>query len=131
VVSYSVTKTVSIDAPVSKVFAFMTNLGNWPKWASSSVVTVKPGSADWWALETRTGLGRLRMRSNEALGILDYDLVALGAQWVIPSRVVVNGEGSEFTMTFIQPPTVSKEVFEKQVGLFENDLVKLKTLMES
>ncbi len=129
-VSHSVTKTISIDAPAAKVFTFVSNLANWPKWAIGNVIAVKPGSGDWWALETRTGLGRLRIRPDEALGVLDHDLVAGGVQWAVPARVVANGEGSEFMMTFVQPPSLATDAFEKQMVLVDKDLARLKELME-
>ncbi len=130
--SDSVSKTVAVNAPVSKVYGFVSNLGNWPKWAKSTIVTVKPGSSDWWALETRTGLGRMRVRSSdETAGTVDVEMVASGAQWPITARVVAKGDGTECTMSFIQPPSVSKEAFEKQVGSFEQDFTKLKALLES
>lgn len=129
--SHSITKTISINAPVSKVFAFVANLANWPKWAIANVVAVKPGSGEWWATETRTGLGRLRIKADEASGILDYDLVSSGVQWSVSARVVPKGEGSEFTLTFSQPPSATKDAFEKQAGLADKELAKLKQLMES
>ncbi len=129
-VSHSVTKTISIDAPAARVFTFVANLANWPKWAIGNVVAVKPGSGDWWALETRTGLGRLRIRPDETTGALDHDLIAGGMQWTVQARVVARGEGSEVSMTFVQPPSLANEAFNKQMVLVDKDLAKLKELME-
>ncbi len=129
-VSYSITKTISIDAPAAKVFSFVSNLANWPKWAIANVIAVKPGSGEWWAMETRTGLGRLRIRPNEALGVLDHDFISGGVQWTVPARVVANGEGSEFVMTFIQPSSLAKDTFDKQLALVDKELAKLKEIME-
>lgn len=130
-VSSSITKTISIEAPVSKVFTFVSNLANWPKWATANVVAVKPGAGEWWAMETRTGLGRLRIKPDEALGTLDYDMVVSGVQWAVSARVVSKGEGSEFSVTYSQPPSLSKEAFEKQMANADKELAKLKELMES
>ena len=127
----SITKTISINAPASKVFSFVANLANWPKWATANVVAVKPGSGEWWAMETRTGLGRIRIRPDEAAGVLDYDLLSAGVQWSVSARLVTKGEGSELSLTFSQPPAASKEALEKQAGLTDKELAKLKNLMES
>ncbi len=128
-VLHSITKTVSIDAPVQRVYAFVSNPGNWPKWAISSVVTIKP-AGEWWAVETRTGLGRLRMKANEACGILDYDL--LGSVPVhAAARVVPNGEGSELILTYFKAANLPEEVFHKQIAPVDQDLAKLKELMEA
>ena len=129
-VSDSITKTVSIGAPVSKVFTFVSNLANWPKWALANVVAVKPGSGEWWAMETRTGLGRIRIKAVESSGALDYDFVSAGVPWSVSARVSANGEGSEVALTFSRPPSLSQEAFEKQAGLADKELAKLKELME-
>ncbi len=130
-VSSAVTKSISIDAPVSKVFAFVSNLANWPKWAIANVVAVKPGSGEWWAMETRTGLGRIRIRPDEASGVLDYDLISAGVQWNVGARVTAKGAGSEFSLEFKPPASISKEAFDKQVALADKELARLKQLMES
>ncbi len=130
-VSSAVTKSISIDAPVSKVFIFVSNLANWPKWAIANVVAVKPGAGEWWAMETLTGLGRIRIRPDEASGALEYDLISSGVQWTVAARVVAKGSGSEFTLEFSPPPSISKEAFDKQVDLADKELARLKQLMES
>ncbi len=130
-VSSAVTKSISIDVPVAKVFTFISNLANWPKWAIANVVAVKPGTGEWWAMETRTGLGRIRIRPDEASGAFDYDLISAGVQWTVAGRVVAKGSGSEFTLEFSPPPSISKEAFDKQLGLADKELAKLKQLMES
>ncbi len=127
----AVTKSITINAPVSRVFTFVANLANWPKWAIANVVAVKPGTSEWWAMETRTGLGRIRIRPEEASGVLDYDLISSGVQWKVAARVVAKGSGSEFTLEFSPPPSISKEAFDKQVGLADKELARLKQLLES
>lgn len=129
--SASITKSITINAPVSKVFAFLSNLANWPKWAVNNVVAVKPGSSDWWAMETRTGLGRIRITTDEASGALDYDLVSSGVQWSVSGRVIAKSGGSELALTFTQPPSASREAFEKQAGLADKELARLKEVLES
>ncbi len=129
--SPTATKSISIGAPVSKVFAFVSNLANWPKWAIANVVAVKPGSGEWWAMETRTGLGRIRIRPDEASGVLDYDLISSGVQWTVSARVAPKDEGSVFTLEFTPPPSVSQETFDKQVALADKELARLKQLLES
>jgi hypothetical protein len=126
----AVTKSIAIEAPASKVFTFVSNLANWPKWAIANVVAVKPGTGEWWAMETRTGLGRIRIKADEASGTLDYDMISAGVQWTVSARVVAKGEQSEFTLTFSPPPSISPEAYEKQIGLADKELARLKQLME-
>jgi uncharacterized membrane protein len=124
-------KSIVINAPVSKVFSFVSNLANWPKWAIANVVAVKPGSGEWWAMETRTGLGRIRIRPDETSGILDYDFISSGVQWSVSARVAAKGQGTEFTLDFSPPPSISQEAFAKQVALADKELSRLKQLMEA
>jgi hypothetical protein len=130
-VSSAVTKSILMDAPASKVFTFISNLANWPKWAIANVVAVKPGAGEWWAMETRTGLGRIRIRPDEASGALEYDFISAGVQWTVAGRVVAKGSGAELILEFSPPSSISKEAFDKQVGLADKELARLKQLMES
>lgn len=127
----SITKTVSIDAPVGKVFEFLADAGNWAQWAVVNVKSIEPGEGEWWDMETPVGRARLRIRPDASLGLLDHDFEAPDAAWTVPARVVANGDGCEFMITFFQPPTFTKEFFEQQIGLVDKELAKLKELMES
>jgi uncharacterized protein YndB with AHSA1/START domain len=127
---YSITKSVSIDAPPARVFDFLADPGNWPKWAIVNVKTIKPANDEWWEMETPAGKGKLRIRPNPASGTLDHDFNAPDASWTVPARVVANGTGSEFMITFFQPPSFTKAFFEEQVSLVETELTQLKNLLE-
>lgn len=127
----SMTKTVSINAPVAKVFQFLSDPANWPKWAVENVKSIKPSVSEWWDMETPVGQARLRIRPDLATGILDHDFHAPEASWTVPARVVPNGDGCDFIITFFQPPGFSKDFFEQQVGLVDRELAMLKHLMES
>lgn len=126
----SKTKTVSIEAPVEKVFSFLSDAENWPKWAIVNVLSVSPAENGWWDMNTPNGMAKLRIRSNEKLGTLDHDFIAPDAQWSVPARVVSNGSGSLFMITFFQPPMFSDDFFDKQIILVDKELAKLKELME-
>jgi Polyketide cyclase / dehydrase and lipid transport len=128
---YSITKSVSIDAPPARVFEFLANAANWPKWAIVNVKSVKPAEGEWWDMETPAGRAKLRIRPNAGLGTLDHDFNAPDASWTVPARVVPNGSGSEFMITFFQPPSFTKEFFEEQAAQVDKELAQLKNLMES
>lgn len=127
----SITKTVSINAPVSKVFEFLANPANWSKWAIINVKSIKPGDGEWWEMDTPIGQAKLRIRPDEASGTLDHDFNAPDASWTVPARVVPNSDGSEFMITFFQPPAFTKDFFEQQINLVDKELAKLKELMET
>ena len=130
-IGYSITKSVSIDVPGDRVFAFLADAANWPKWAIVNVKSIKRADDQWWTMETPAGMARLRIRPNAELGILDHDFNAPDATWTVPARLVPNGSGCEFMMTFFQPPAFTRQFFEEQLALVDKELARLKSLMES
>jgi hypothetical protein len=126
----TVTKSVSIDVPVSKVFAFLADAGTWPRWAIVNVKAITKADGDWWDMQTPLGAARLRIRSQKEFGILDHDFVAPDAKWSVPARVVPNGSGSLFMITFFQPPGFTDGFFDQQTALVEQELAKLKEILE-
>ena len=127
----AVTKTVSIDAPPPKVFAFLADASTWPRWAIVNVKSINKADGDWWEMQTPAGKARLRIRPQEHLGILDHDFVAPDAKWTVPARVVPNGTGTLFMITFFQPPTFTDEFFDQQTALVDKELATLKSILES
>ena len=130
-ISYAMTKTISIDAPQDRVFAFLADAANWPRWAIVNVKSVKPADGQWWDMETPAGMARLRIRPNAEFGILDHDFDAPDASWTVPARLVPNGSGCMFMITFFQPPGFTREFFREQAALVDTELAQLKSLMES
>ncbi|MCP9787130.1 hypothetical protein [Cyanobium sp. N5-Cardenillas] len=127
---YAITKTISIDAAQDRVFTFLADAANWPKWAIVNVLSVKPTDDHWWEMETPSGMAKLRIRPNADLGTLDHDFNSPDASWTVPARLVSNGSGCEFMITFFQPPSFSSSFFEEQVALVDRELAQLKMLME-
>lgn len=127
----SITKTVRIERTPAQVFGYLSNLENWPRWATLNVLSTGPRlDAGWWSLETPRGTGRIRIRGDAEHGILDHDFVDEQASWSVPARVVPNGAGAEFMMTFFQPPSFADEFFDEQVRLVDRELLQLKRLLE-
>jgi hypothetical protein len=59
----------------------------------------------------------------------DRDLTV--QDWTVPARVVPNGTGTLFMITFFQPPAFSDEFFDQQTALVDTELAKLKEILES
>lgn len=127
----SITKTVSIERPVAEVYAFLADLANWPTWAVVNIQSIEPtDDSDWWRMSTPQGPGKLRMRGNAELGVLDHDYLDDTASWRVPARVVPNGDGAEFMITFFRPPAFTDEFFREQVALVDKELATLKEILE-
>jgi hypothetical protein len=59
-----------------------------------------------------------------------FDFVDPQASWTVPARVIGNGGGSEFMITF-QPPGFADTFFDEQIKLVDIELAKLKELLEA
>jgi hypothetical protein len=127
----SITKTVSIARPPAEVFAFLADPANWPRWAVVNVLGIEPtADPDWWLMDTPHGPARLRIRGDAESGVLDHDFLDEEASWSVPARVVPNGEGSEFLITFFQPPGFSDAYFDQQTALVDAEMAALKKELE-
>jgi Polyketide cyclase / dehydrase and lipid transport len=129
-ISRSITKSIDLRVTPARAFDFLSDPVNWPKWAIVNMKSVKSGSDGWYETETRQGKGQLKMLSNKALGLLDHAWKDPQASWTVPARVVPNGEGCTFLMTFFQPPVMDDKAFDAASKEVEAELTKLKEILE-
>lgn len=109
--------SVSIDRPVPLVYGFAGDPANLPKWAAGLSV-----------------LGQVEVKFAEKndLGVLDHEVtLPTGERFHNPMRVVPNLGGSEVVFTLFRQPGMSDEDFLQDQQAVENDLRKLKSLLES
>jgi hypothetical protein len=125
------TLTISIDRPPADVYAFVTNVENFPRWATSFVRSARK-TPDGWVVETTEGPMGLEYVAKNDLGVLDHIVrPAPGVAIHVPMRVVPNGGGSEVIFTLMQFPGMPPEKFERDIGMVTRDLATLKRLLES
>jgi hypothetical protein len=127
----SITKSVAIDRTPGEVFAYLADARNWPRWAVVNVLAVEATSDPaWWRMTTPHGTGELRIRGDGFTGLLDHDFRDPQAAWTVPARVVRNGRGAEFLITFFQPAALEYEEFGRQAALVDTELAVLKRILE-
>lgn len=125
------TKTVFVKCPVKKLFDFLANAENWPRYAIHNVLAVRPGNDGWWLMDTPRGPGRLRIRPDERTGVLDHELIDAGeGRWVVPARVVAVGESALLLMTFAKPGSMPDAMFQIGMKLLDEELETLKAILE-
>ncbi len=129
-ISRSITKSVDLCVRVERAFDFLNDPENWPKWAIVNMRSAKPAADGWYDTETRQGSGQLKMLSNKPLGLLDHVWKDPQASWTVPARVIPNGDGSTFLMTFFQPPVLDDKAFDAAAKEVDIELAKLKELLE-
>jgi hypothetical protein len=130
-ISRSSTKSVDLRVAPERAFDFLNEPTNRPKWAVVNMKSVKPAGTDGWhETETRQGKGRLGMRSNKILGILDHLWKDPQASWTVPARIIANGLGRTFPMTFFQPPVLDDRAFDAAGKEVDLELNKSKEILE-
>ncbi|GEM_PF-2235150 len=124
------TLTVTIACTPTKVYGFVSNLANLPKWAKTFAKSVRK-SKGAWKIETPQGPAGIRMAKKNTFGILDHHVEPKGApELLVPMRVVPNARGSEVIFTLFQMPGMSEENFERDIHMVEKDLQSLKEALE-
>jgi hypothetical protein len=114
------------------VFRFLADLGNWPRWAIvNGLSTSRSKDPEWWDMVTPHGTARLRMRADARHGILDHDFDDPQAEWTVYGRVIPNGGGAEYMLTFFQPPGFQDALFDEQIKRVDVELAKLKEILEA
>jgi len=125
------TKSIAIAATPEKVFAFLMDGANWPKWAIHNVKAVTPRAAGIWNLQTARGQGQLTLKGDAANGIIDEVFVdADGNAWNVPGRVVAAGGGAVVVMTFTKPSGVNDNQFFQGMAQMDDELETLKRVIE-
>lgn len=123
-------QTVDIQASPEKVFCFLANPLNWPKYAIVNLRSVSPGTNGWYRAVTKFGEGELKINAFQELGIFDHIWKDPQATWQVYSRVVPNGEGATVMMTLFQPPAMNDRQFDEAMGEMYVEMEKLKEIME-
>jgi hypothetical protein len=124
------TQTITIAAPPKAVFDFIANVENLPKWAVVFCRSLRREGSRW-IVTTADGDMAIRYAPDPKTGLIDmYVTVAPGVEAPAFSRVVANGEGSEYVFTFFQPPGLPDEDFRSQTEALKKELGVLRRLLE-
>ncbi len=127
----TLTKSIAIGATPEKVFAFLMDGANWPKWAIHNVKAVTPRASGIWNIQTARGNGQLTLKGDAASGVLDEVFVdADGNAWNVPGRVVAAAGGAVVVMTFTKPSGVTENQFVQGMAQMDDELDALKHVIE-
>jgi hypothetical protein len=95
----------------------------------SALPPAKTGTGSWKAPAAPNTLKCYRIRP---LCILDQEFNdPVEGSWLVPCRVVAGSEGAHFLMTFTKPAVMPDEPFYKAVELIEQEMGKLKEVLEN
>ncbi len=124
------TLAVSIARPPQRVYEFIANPENLPRWAPAFCRSVRRSGNDW-LVETSTGPVKLRFVAPNNLGVLDHIVTADNEEIYNPMRVLANGGGSELLFTLFQRTGMTDAQFAEDITLVGRDLNTLKALLEA
>ncbi len=122
--------SVSIHCAPSKVYAFVSNPANLPKWATTFCRSIAHSNGAW-VIETAQGPMNIRFAPKNPFGVLDHYLTSSsGEEIFVPMRVVPNVEGCEMIFTLFQQPGMSDDNYAHDAELVKQDLGTLKRFLE-
>ena len=122
--------SISIELEPKAVYAFASDPENLPQWAAGLGLGVKRAGEHWEVITTDGTVG-LRFTPHNEYGVLDHTVVLSdGTEVYVPMRVMPNGKGSEVMLGLFRQPEMDDDVFERDAGLMQSDLLALKTLLE-
>jgi hypothetical protein len=125
------TEQVTINVDHRHLFAFVADPGNLPKWAVGFCRAIRRDGDRWFA-QTSQGEVAIRYVTHPDLGTIDFHISpAPGIDVAAFSRVLPNGDGSEYVFTQFQSPGMPDDVFESQVRALKEELVVLRALMHA
>ncbi len=126
----STTLSVSIACPPRRVYAFISNGANLPKWGTTFIQSIRKSRGAWIA-QTRQGPVLFRLAKKNSLGVVDHWVRPTGwPELFVPMRVVPNGRGSEVLFTIFRQLHMSAEDYANDMRLVAQDIRSLKRLME-
>ena len=116
----------SIDRPAAEVYDYASDPANLPAWAPGLGSSVENIDGQWF-VETPAGRAGFAFVERNEFGVLDHEVTLPSGDVIYnPMRVVPNGDGCEVVFSLRRLPGMSDEDFERDAGLVQADLTRLK-----
>jgi len=120
-----------IDRPAADVYEYASDPANLPGWAPGLGSSVQNVDGQWF-VETDSGRVGFAFVERNSLGVLDHEVTLPSGQVIYnPMRVIPDGDGCEVVFTLRRLPDMSDDDFERDTGLVQADLTRLKHVVES
>jgi hypothetical protein len=121
----------SIDRPAAQVYDYAADPAHLPEWAPGLGRSVE-NVAGRWFVETPAGRAGLAFVERNEFGVLDHEVTLPSGDVIYnPMRVVPNGDGCDVVFSLRRLPGMSSEDFERDAGLVQADLTRLKQVLEA
>ena len=121
----------SIDRPAAQVYDYAADPAHLPEWAPGLGRSVENVDGRWF-VETPAGRAGVAFVERNEFGVLDHEVTLPSGDVIYnPMRVVPNGDGCEVVFSLRRLPGMSSEDFERDAGLVQADLTRLKQVLEA
>jgi hypothetical protein len=123
------TLSVSIARPPKRVYDYLADPGNFPRW--SRFITGIRAEGNRWIATTPRGEVTMRFTPPNDFGILDHWVSPRPDVTVyVPLRVLANGDGSEVIFSVFRQPGMSDPEFAEDMAMVRRDLDSLQQTLE-
>ena len=123
--------SVVIHQPASEVYEFVVEPDNLPRWAVGLARSEVTREGDVLVVASPAGQVRVVFAERNPYGVLDHDVTTPdGTTTANPMRVVAHPEGAEVIFT-VRQLGMSDEEHERDAGLVQADLERLRELLET
>ncbi|NKY52444.1 SRPBCC family protein [Nocardia vermiculata] len=120
-----------IAASPEAVYEFASNPDNLPKWAAGLAKTEVVREGDTLFVDSPMGKVAVRFVPRNEYGVIDHDVTLPSGTIVTnPVRILAHPEGAEIVFT-IRQIELTDEEFDRDTGMVEADLERLKGLVEA
>jgi len=120
-----------IDRRAADVYEYASDPANLARWAPGLGDSVENVDGRWF-VDTASGRLGFAFVERNTYGVLDHEVTLPTGEIVYnPMRVTPDGDGSEVVFTLRRLPDMSDEDFERDAGLVQADLTRLKHLLEA
>lgn len=124
------TKTAHFEVPAKKLFEFLSDIENMPKWATSYVKEIRKEGDDYKIITPAGELYEIVESNSEQLTIDMYCGPAKDQLWCWPSRVMSdNMGGSIFAFTCIKMPEQDDKEFHAQICELDKEFENIRKLV--
>ncbi|GJM14854.1 MAG: hypothetical protein DHS20C13_01810 [Thermodesulfobacteriota bacterium] len=125
------TLAVSLNAPKDKVFSYISDIENLPKWATNFCKELKKEGSDY-KITSCDGEIYFRFDADKNTGVLDMKAgPEKGQMEAWPARVVgFYDDTSVFIVTAVQFPEVPDDVFDMQVNSTYEEFENIRQAVE-
>jgi hypothetical protein len=123
------TRSVAIAAPPAAVLDVVADGARLPEWAPGFAPKVR-ADGDLWVIESGGGEVNIHVRTDRESGTVDF-LAAADERIGAFTRVIPNGEGSEFLFTLLFDEGTDTAAIDAQMKIVEEELATVRAMVES